>query len=179
MCHYITLVSDTPDIGSLKRVLDRRGRHAVPTANSSIQQLLKSGEKQYHTTHTCDCGTVLGRVDSPSQPSDLTRVVEKKAKSGWSGAKIDRWLSDRQKASSRPDERLDSCALWADVIQDVLSLDDTSTVGLIVHAYDGPIDEEEFQLARREIRSDGDIVEALQQMREDELLVVRRPSQRR
>jgi len=176
MCHYITLITDAPDVRSLREVMDRHGRHAVPTANAYIQRMLNSGEKQYSTTHSCDCGTVLGRVESPSPPNDLTKIKERKVKSGWSKAKIDRWLSDRQKAASRPDERLDIFDLWADVIQSVLSLADTSTVGLIVHAYEGRLDEEEFRLTRRELRSDGDVVESLQNMREDELLVVRRPS---
>ena len=142
--------------------------------NQSIARVLKGGERQYLRGGVCDCGTVLGRGAQQHVEEDLTKLIERKAKAGWSKAKIDRWVSDRKRAGIRPSANIDSFEMWAKILTSAISLPGATVAGLIVHFYDGRIDEEEFAVERREVRATDDIVAALQSMRENELLMVRR-----
>lgn len=174
MCHYITLTTDCPDVVALAAAMARNGRNAKPQSNPSIHRLIQKGERQYLTSGVCDCGTVLGQGAERATPDDISKVVARKKKSAWSKAKIDRWLADRGRAHARPGQQLDSFELWANIVADVLKLPNTSTAGLVVHFYDGQVDEETFTLNRREVRAGTDVSLALKQLREDELLIVHR-----
>jgi hypothetical protein len=172
MCSYISLITDCPDTSQLKKVLADLGRNSVPMANPSIQRILAGGERQFCTSGVCDCGTVLG-LDSEEPARDFTKAIEGKVKRGWSKAKIERWLADQKKKELRPEERLDSHDFWARVVREVLNIRGTRTAGLLVHYYDGLLDEEEFAASRREIVADDNLVPAVKEIRADELIVFR------
>lgn len=172
MCSYISLVTDCPDAKLLKTALAGFGRTSAPMANPSVQRLLGGGERQYCTTDTCDCGTVLGGTEQ-TPDRDFTKAVQSKTKLGWSKAKIERWLADQRKSDARPEEPRDSYDLWARIIREVLAVPGTSSAGLIVHYYEGVLEEEEFSASRREIALDDNLAGALKETSVDELLVIR------
>ena len=171
MCEFITLVTDCPDIEALKKVLGRHGRDAIELANPSVQRILKVTERQYYTGGVCDCGTVLGRQPLQKEPEDLSKTLERKAKAGWSKAKIERWLANRKKAAGRPEQSFDSFDYWSKILADVLESKGTSSAGLIVHAYDGLVDDEEFAATRHEVPFAENLVAALEGAQQDELLI--------
>jgi hypothetical protein len=173
MCHFISLVTDCPDVVQLTKTVAHLGRNCTPTNNPSIQRLLTPRERQFCTSGVCDCGTVLGAQEEPNV-RDFTKAIEGKAKRGWSKAKIERWVADQQRADARPESRMDSHEFWARVVRDVLAADGTSSAGLIVHLYDGSIDAEVFAATRREVSLDEGLVAVLENMQPDELLIVLR-----
>ncbi|NOT39945.1 MAG: hypothetical protein HOP13_05580 [Alphaproteobacteria bacterium] len=178
MCEFISLITDSPDIDRLKEALALRGREAIAMANPAIQRLLGPSERQFRTRANCDCGTSLGSSKRAPAP-DLTKTIAAKIKSGWSKTKIDRWVADQQKVHDRPKPRDDSYEYWAQLIDSLLALPNTSTAGLIVHSYKGWVDHEEFPARRREISPGQDLAESLQRIQMDEMLVVRQDLSRK
>jgi hypothetical protein len=172
MCSYISLITDCPDADQLRKVFVDFGRDSVPMANPSIQRLLVGRERQYCTSGKCDCGTVLG-LDEREPAPDFTKAIQSKTKRGWSKAKIERWLAEQKKKELRPEDRLDSHDFWARIVREVLNIRGTTAAGLLVHYYEGLLDEEEFDASRREIVPSDDLVAAVKEMRVDELLVFR------
>jgi hypothetical protein len=179
VCDYITIVSDASDDAALKNTFNLHGISGYPMQNVSIQMQLRPGERQYRTGSVCDCGTILGRPPSPSTDVELSKIIQRKQKSGWSKAKIDRWLGDRKRAAARPDARADSYDYWANLLRDIASLGSASVSGLIVHAYNGSLDEERFDVMRREVHLSEGLVADVERLRPDELLIVRRQRQHR
>lgn len=171
MCHFITLIvrGELPDLAA---VMKRHGRSATPIDNPSIRGILSADEAQFLTTSGhCDCGTVLA-ARSVEQYDPLKEAARLRRK-GWSDAKIARSLRDSERADSRPTKHIDSFEFWNAVLEDVAAMPRIKGVGLLVHAYEGDVGNEEFQAARRDL-SGGNFAEALANMREDELLFIAR-----
>src|SRR5215470_3638370 len=105
MCYFITLVVQGADEASIAPVLTRHGRRATPISNPSVASMLQPGEVQFLTAvGHCDCATMLiGR-----STDRRAKQVEKLAKRGWSPAKIERWLQDRETADVRAHARRDA-----------------------------------------------------------------------
>jgi hypothetical protein len=175
MCYYIALVVRGSDAATIDQVLRKHGRKAKPLANRSIASALEPGEEQFLTTvGHCDCGTALAPA-TVDHASKRTQQADKLSKKGWSQAKIERWLSDREKAGERAEERRhantpDSIELWSRIISDLMSAPGVQQAGLLLHFYSGDIEEEAIEPSRETVplRDFGASVRALH---EDQLLM--------
>ena len=172
MCHYITLIARTDDVDGLRAVMKAFGRTAAPVANPSIGKMLLAGERQFLTAVGCDCGTVLGSGAEDAAQDRAEVEAARLARKGWSRAKIERAMAASQRAASRPKTRArDSVELWADVLGALESRLGLPQAGLVVHAYSGSLDDEVFDVGRREAGAMS--AEGLGAMREDEVTTFR------
>jgi hypothetical protein len=151
MCDFITLIVPSDDVAAIDEVMRAHGRTATPTANAALAGLLLSGEHQYLTTRTCDCGTALL---TPASGATLETALAAEAgrlrRKHWSSTKIARAIADRRRAAARPGSPgRDSLALWAAIIADLRARLRVSRIGLFVHHYSGAIDSEMFTGTRR------------------------------
>lgn len=175
MCYYIVLVVRGSDNAAIDQILRRHGRQARLIANASISGALAAGEMQFLTTvGHCDCDTALAPrvVDHASKRA---KQAAKRAKKGWSQAKIERWLDDRVRADDRAEERRhvkspDSVELWSSVIGDLVSTPGVQQAGLLLHMYAGRIEEEVLEPTRETVLV-RDFESRLRQLREDQLLM--------
>src|SRR5690349_11944211 len=146
MCHFITLIVPPTDPERLNQILQAHGRVAATIRNPSLAALLDSGDLQFRTARTCDCGTVL----APAQPEDeaargAAAEIVKLRKRGWSEAKIERSLANREHAQATARKpSVDSLAMWTAVIQAMLAEPNVTHLGLFLHFYAGDIESEEL-----------------------------------
>lgn len=175
MCYYIALLVRGGDASAIDRVLRNHGRQAKPLDNLSIASALEPGEAQFLTTvGHCDCGTALAPA-TEDRASKRTQQAAKLAKKGWSQAKIERWLVDRERADERADERRhantpDSVELWSSIIGELLSVPGIQQAGLLLHFYSGDIEQEAIEPSRETVPL-RDFEASLQRLREDQLLM--------
>lgn len=177
MCQYITLIV-RGEVAQVPSALRRHGRRATGINNPSVRRVLRDQEEQFLTTAGhCDCGTVL--ASAPARLPDYQLEAERLRERGWREARIERRLRERDKADERPEgEPTDSFRYWAGVLQDVIAAKGVTAAGLIVHRYLGSVADENFSLSRREIPLGDGLESELSQLRENELLLVRRKSGR-
>ena len=165
--------------------MERYGRRLVPLENGDVRRHLSSGEQHFYTTrYDCDCGTVLGSAhDRPdSSPRDLSRKADRHRRSGWSEAKIERWLEQCRKAdaryqeqlSERDRERCNRVEDWLALISLIVTNKSTPYLGLLLHDYSGPLDSESIRITERRTISTRDLTHAdLEGMVEDVIYVFR------
>jgi len=177
VCQYIILIV-RGEIAHVASALQRHGRRATGINNPSVRRVLGAQEEQFLTTAGhCDCGTVL--ASAPARLPDYQLEAERLRERGWREARIERRLRERDKADERPEgEPTDSFRYWAGVLQDVIAAKGVTAAGLIVHRYLGSVSDENFSLSRREIPLGDGLESELCQLRENELLLVRRRSGR-
>lgn len=177
MCHYITLVVRGGGAREIDQVLRRHGRQAKLLANPSMARVLEPGEAHFLTTvGHCDCGTALvraplGQVGAPTQQAG------RRAQARWSQAKIERWLSERQRADERAQKRRhanapDSVDLWSRIVMDLMSTPRVQQAGLLVHFFAGDIEDEPIE-AIRETVALRNFEAGLQTLCEDKLLMAK------
>lgn len=173
MCDFITLIAPSDDRGALSNVMARHNRNATPIDNRSVSRVLHSDERKYLTTREhCDCGTVLSFRKTPQDmEAEVVHEAAKLMRKGWSRAKIERVTADRLKAADRPTHDIDSIALWADVVDDLLTSLKLPHVGLLVHHYSGDVSDEVFEITRRDAPAVP--LASLETMQPDEVLVFR------
>lgn len=174
MCHYISLVTNCTDEARLKALLHKHDRKLTPDDNPSIQKLLVKGERQYLTARQCDCGTELGNIPYlTKQPKDIAKLTAAKVRLGWSKTKIERWLKDRKstKGSVSSEGSGDEFDFWLNLIREVHLLPGATAVGLIVHHY-GRSGDETFDATRQNILTRDDVMGAVRNMNQNELIVV-------
>ena len=175
MCHYIALLVRGGEAAAIDHVLRRHGRQARPLGNLSIASALEPGEAQFLTTvGHCDCGTALAPAPV-DRASKRTQQAAKLAKEGWSQAKIERWLVDREKADQRADERRhantpDTVELWSRIISELMSVSGVQQAGLLLHFYSGDIEQETIEPLRETVPL-RDFSASLKRLREDQLLM--------
>lgn len=176
MCHFITSVLPVKsDIGALTHVFNAHGRVVRPLANASIQSQLRPGESYHFTTRgLCDCGTILGRDRYESKVRVRSerardRDVEKRKKLGWSAAKIESWLRQREASKSGKINARDAeLADWRSFLA-AIRVSGVPYVGLLIHLYNSPL-ESEIRLQSRQFVRIADVTdEFLTGMQEDVL----------
>lgn len=178
MCYFITLVVRGADDATIAKIADRYGRRAKRIDNRSVATALAEDEAQYLTTvGHCDCGTALAPKASHVAGRRAEQAL-KLAKEGWSLAKIERWLSDREKADNRAEGRThantsDSIELWSKIVHDIVLTPGVEEAGLLLHYYSGSVETEVFWPTREKI-SIHQFAACLTNMRENELLMARR-----
>ncbi len=171
MCHFITLVAATADVAALDVRMRRHGRRALASQNPSVEAALKPGEHQYLTTTNCDCGTVFAPTLPLKKPADRIEALRRK---GWSEAKIARAKATALEAAGKKAfEPLDSVELWREILLDLLNGMKLESAGILVHAYEGSIATERFDVSRTEVRGET-LGEVLLNLDEDRLIAVSR-----
>lgn len=124
----------------------------------------------------CDCGTVLARgadTEPKKDPKEkLDREIARLARKGWSDAKIERLLEDKEKATARPSRFTppDSLELWAGILSDLASQKGATSVGYLVHFYSGDTTTEQFPVSRRDTGLDK-VLDSLGRTPEDTLMM--------
>lgn len=178
MCDFITLVVGGSGKAAISPIVSRHGRDAKPVFNPAIAAVLKPDEAQFLTTvGSCDCGTAL-RSRAPAAPDWRTKQAAKLARQGWSPAKIERWLADREDADTRASARsharsFDSVDLWRDLVGDLLASSGVERAGLLLHAYSGDVNDEVFAAYRTTVPFAAFAVR-LQALNDGELLMTER-----
>ncbi|WP_286392273.1 hypothetical protein [Pseudanabaena mucicola] len=177
MCYFITAVLPrSANLPVLTDIAIRHGRALKPQRNPSIEEHLEPGEHYFLTTQGhCDCGTFLGslaRDESKLERQKNTADNEelKLRRKGWSETKLKRWKEQKADRLTKSKSALDA-ANWESLLNDMLNSCQTSFVGLLLHSYNGPI-EEHIDLRGREAASV--TAETLAQMQEDILYEFRK-----
>jgi hypothetical protein len=174
VCHFITLVVAGYSQTGLDKVMRRFGRRAQTIENQSVQNALRQDERQYLTYgQSCDCGTVLARDHNMQVGLEVHHTSRLKAK-GWTDSKIQRWLEDKSKKDGFEHEAaIDGLQLWKDATDAILELPGVSATGLLLHNYQGSVEDEQFDVARRLV--DKKLFDdCLAHFKEDELLMTQR-----
>ncbi len=163
MCTFITAVlPKSVDVVGRRDLINGLHVAFTPTYNKFIMAQLDPNSACYLTGHMCDCGTVLGCLqsgDARSSDHDQRRARKIKAlrKKGWSQTKIELWLSEKHKMIEREDrkkrdtrkEREDEAARWIRFVQDVLHETDATYLGILLHEFRGFVETERWKIADR------------------------------
>ena len=179
MCYYITLIAPTDNQPAIRSVMQSHRRAAMPFDNSSVARILLAAERQYLTTRSsCDCGTVLAPDDVPACDDFETELVREGLmlrRRGWPETRIARAIDDRRLAYEREKRAApDSLDLWVRIISGLHNKLSLPYVGLLVHLYDGRVDDEEFRVLRRDAPTDLPCIDQLATLQPDELTIFRR-----
>lgn len=182
MCHFITAVLP---VGAAHAEIDRLargyGRQFQSLDNLSIESWLESDERYFFTTlGHCDCGTPLGSHDRQmAQALDWTAEERRLLKKGWSRAKVARSLEQKREhldSDTGKNARANAKAMasWVDLIEAVLDSGLTQYLGLLIHFYDGPLDEQIELIGRVDVSRGEAQAEYLAGMKEDTLYIFQR-----
>ncbi len=150
MCYYITAtIPNHINLIKTSEILENHNLRFEEIINPSI---LNQTSNLYfyfrHTTGICDCETTLG-----SKINSHQSTISKLEKKGWSKTKINRWLSEKvryefkQKSNSEvlKKSNLLETEFWHQLILEFFSMNLCNEFGLLIHWYEGPL-EEEFKL---------------------------------
>ena len=180
MCHFITAVLPaSAPIDALDAIAREHGRAFTPLANASITEQLGAGIRYFATSSACDCGTPLGaalRTGRGRRAPDAETQRERMRKQGWSAAKIERAMAQRndrlgeKQAAAQAQEQL-AVDDWLGFLRAILASRATPTIGLLLHFYDGPLSARIDLEGREAVSRDALTAERLAQVREDVLYV--------
>lgn len=177
MCYYITAVlPGSANLPALTDIAVRHGRALKPQQNPGIEAHLKPGEHYFLTTPGhCDCGTFLGSLARDEskverQKNAADNEESKLRRKGWSETKLKRWKEQKAERLTKSRSALDATN-WESLLNEILNSCQTPFVGLLLHWYDGPI-EERIDLQGREAVSV--TAETLARMKEDVLYEFRK-----
>lgn len=175
MCLFVTATLPiTAPLTALDAIARAHGRQFRPLASPSVQSQLAAGEAYLLTTlGECDCGGPLG-LGTSSQTNDWDEKARKLALKGWSAAKIARALSQKREHADAHAEaktrRVDEAmAKWVAFIEGVLQSGHARELGLLLHQYSGPLDEEVTVRERRPVKVTAALSGVLRDLDEDVL----------
>lgn len=141
MCTFHSLV--LPAATSLDAVnalaTDIVGRSFVAQRNASIERAFAGQARSYVRNDRCDCGEELARGSARALRGSGARA--RKARAGWSQAKIERWYAQQLAARHRTSER-DAAARWRELVGRMLDGRVTPWVGVLTHVYQGSVSDE-------------------------------------
>lgn len=179
MCHFVTAILPAiADQAELDRLARSRGRQFLTQHNPAVEARLRAGERYFLTTlGHCDCGTPLGSHDrKAARAPDWIAEEQRLLRKGWSQAKVARSLEQRRAhwdlgADKNARADAEAMAAWLGLIEGVLDSRATPYLGLLIHFYSGPLDEQidlagRVEVPRGEIRAS-----CLGGMKEDTLYV--------
>ncbi len=159
MCHFITcLVAPGVSLLELQPLCNQHGMLFSPIDNSFVSAQMPQGQYVRATQSVCDCGTPLGSLSAKHNPKSRAEgesahatSVAKLKKKGWSQAKIDRWLGEKETASERASlQRANSSGAnlnsWCQFIKTFLSASQGKALGILLHWYSGSLDDEEIEI---------------------------------
>jgi len=188
MCHYITATSkkSTP-LEVLNRIAKSHGLHFIDIKNEFVEKQLPHDttylvKKSSH----CDCGTALGCMNLRNQQTEATdrdSEVKRLQKKGWSEAKIQRWIEDKEKASHKKEARNElyrhsqepRAEEWVEFLKDAVASPEVREFGLLLHFYMTGPERETLELKRQEsITVDAVSPDFLMTIEEDVLYLFRK-----
>lgn len=146
--------------------------------DSPATDLLEVGETYFLTTRGhCDCGTALGSLlgHEPLE-TGYAEEVQRFEKRGWSQNKIQRWLSDKQKAAEqrREEARVSGgpgAEEWLAFLREVTASGAAESVAILLHFYSGGVESERVRFSREVVSLSDVSVDFLLTMEEDRLYV--------
>lgn len=151
-------------------VAHRFGRIWTPITNAHVTSQLLPGEEHFLTPGHCDCGTLLGQDRRRrNKEGPLDKYVVKLRKKGWGESKIERWLAEKSRttdrraheAERRRSEDGSDTHRWSLMIRALHDELQVDHVGLLLHWYRGPVDDERIDLVRTESIAVGALDECL------------------
>lgn len=158
MCFFITgTLPPGADEGAVRGVAKRFGRVWEPYPGARIARMLRLGETYYLTSPGgCDCETSLGLAARSRARDDRDAGINRYIRRGWSAAKIERALASRDAASAQRSEAAGHAGQkdakrWLGFLQAAVGSGLTPSLGLLLHMYDGGIEEAEFEFARETV----------------------------
>src|SRR5690348_9603085 len=105
MCHYITAtLPHKVKVESVASVFESHKLGFELISNPHISTQIEPGDLYVLTTRGhCDCGTVLGSLNNTgnSEAISYEHGLKKFRKQGWSEAKIQRWLEQKEQTRER------------------------------------------------------------------------------
>ena len=143
----------TAPIPVLDAIARAHGRQFQRLPSPSVEGQLEAGESYFLTTlGHCDCDAPLGQ--SRSRGSDEGEEARKLARKGWSAAKVARALAQKRESAEASFQARDGEALvrWTDFVHAVLASGYVRELGLVLHQYHGPLDEDVTLRERRRVR---------------------------
>ena len=175
MCRFVT--ATLPAMRTRKRIQRRKrrvGRQLRPLASSSVQRQLTAGEAYFLTTPGhCDCDAPLGWARR-SRTTDWDEEARKLTRKGWSAAKAARALAQKREQADVDAQaearRVDTAmAKWVAFIDAMLGSGQVRALGLLLHHYSGPLDEDIRIRERRPVSMGAALPEILRNLDEDVL----------
>ena len=151
MCQFNLLVIDKSILGkNLKDILHANGFGYREINNESLfHQLGKNKGFVLTTKGACDCGSIIGKGLEGEVMN--TKLLKKLRLKGWSGKKIERYLSDRMKDQAKKEERdflgskLEENS-WFNLTKNILKT--TTSFEILTHQFGGLIEEEEIAIEK-------------------------------
>ncbi|MHC4608561.1 MAG: hypothetical protein ACYTAF_16745 [Planctomycetota bacterium] len=126
----------------------RHGRELLPQDNRSVMQQAGRGCRYYSTTRgICDCDTSMGSATGEEEYEEdrIEKDLEKLRGKGWSKAKVDRWLQDKEKAARNRERSRRACGEaageWVAFLTEFLEASGAPFVGILLHWYNGQLSE--------------------------------------
>jgi hypothetical protein len=188
MCHFITgLIDKQVSLDDLNKVGNDYAITFNKCDNDFVKAQLKRNEEySVKRTKYCDCGTQLGlatRTDTPDATRIEKREVDKLKKKGWSEAKINRWLADREKTIEKDKIRYDRIVNgvhldienWIEYLKKIFTSTKVQHFGLLLHWYKGGLENERIKLKDRiKVKVSELTPDILLNMEEDVVYEVRR-----
>jgi hypothetical protein len=162
MCHYITaILPSTADPRLLAPIFEAHKMGFQQVSNHHLDSQLGSGQMYVLTTSGhCDCGTVLGCLNRPngSVSKSPEHEIRKLRNKGWSEAKIQRWIEEKERTNEkhlredadRARAERPQANNWIGFITDLLKSGSIQRVGLLLHWYRGQVEDAGIKISARE-----------------------------
>jgi hypothetical protein len=162
MCHYIT--ATLPRNVNPESVAPTFEEHKLGfelISNPHVSGQIDSGDWYILTTRGhCDCGTAIGSLchSNVGKPVSYERELNKFRKQGWSEAKIQRWVEQKEQTKERHQREDEARATgstpelnqWVEFISELLESGKSRKLGLLLHWYQGGIESERINILGRE-----------------------------
>lgn len=142
MCLFLTLVLPAdarPD--ALRPLLASHRLRLDPARDRELVPALVAGEQAFTTGGYCDCGTALAlrRSRRAIGPGEVARL----RRSGWSEAKVKRWIEQRKGDVERKERKRDAegrseITFWQGLLGELLD-SGLAQVGFLVHMADDAV----------------------------------------
>ena len=140
MCYFVTLGIAESGLAAVEAFgRERYGLSFTPAKNPFVAHLFPNTDTLFYVTHGgCSCDLYSNPVheETPKQTEDHAARYRRK---GWSEAKIQRALADREKPRSRP-RREDYHSKFCDTVVDLV--EKVGSVRVFAHMYAGRVDTE-------------------------------------
>jgi len=162
MCHYITaLLPHVVELKSLAPIFESHKLGFELISNPHVAEQVDPQDWYVLTSRKhCDCGTALGSLnhERAAKVSSYDRELKKFRKQGWSEAKIQRWLEQKEQTKERHRREDEALAegggpeldRWIEFLNDLIRFGPSPRFGLLLHWYAVSIEGERIKIKRRE-----------------------------
>jgi hypothetical protein len=172
VCYFVTLGIAEQAVAVMSALgKERYGFSFSPAKNPFVSRLFPKTDTLFYVTHggcSCDLYTDPGHEETPDQAQNHAARYRRK---GWSEAKIQRALADRNKP--RPPTRRDDYRLkFRDTVSALV--EEFGSIRLFAHMYDGKVEMEEIGASGHRTMPLGEFRSAGGMFAENTLIEVRR-----